>query len=407
LSTKAAIIDDYFGTSFGRVIEEEAAKAGLSLQAACALVEQESAGKNIFGCDHGATGDAPPYCRQPVTRERVQRLIASPHMNGIGLTQLTWWEFVNQAEAMGGAHIARYQCRVGFALLASYFDKYGEPDGWGAYNAGAANRASVRATYSASCMRRRDAWRTRLAATQPKPPEPKPPPNPSAVPAVGPTTYGISVVEGGKTRAARMYSPFNHYRPGAPAQIYHKGEDIECPPMVPQYALFDGVVQAVWDYDSVGGYHQAILLFYPELGIYDLHGHIAAGVSKWYRAGTTFKRGDIIARGGTVYDAMGTAPHLHGQCSYNRSAAFALGSAFNDAAVDPATHLRAKAKPFPRAPNAAGLIGAAVEMVKDAAGSTPELRCGDQGDVSPKPAFELATSYLDPDGEPTSARRMR
>lgn len=72
----------------GRVILEEAKNAELELALACALVEQESNGRNIFGCDHENVGDAPPYCHQPVTRERVQALRDggnySHGMNGVG-----------------------------------------------------------------------------------------------------------------------------------------------------------------------------------------------------------------------------------------------------------------------------------------------------------------------------------
>lgn len=169
---KAAIIDRYFASlnpawkvpyePIGGVLIEEASRAGLSVEAACALVEQESAGRNVFGCDHGASGDRPPYCHQRVTADRVRRLRSSGKMNGVGLTQLTWHTFVTQAQEMGGAHIPRYQMRVGFRLLAGYFSRYGEPDAWGAYNAGEANRASVRNTYSRACMQKRDAWYRRL-----------------------------------------------------------------------------------------------------------------------------------------------------------------------------------------------------------------------------------------------------
>jgi hypothetical protein len=60
----------------GQIIVEEAESAGLAL--ACALVEQESGGRNIFGCDLSLVDDRPPYCHHQVTRERVQKLIASP-----------------------------------------------------------------------------------------------------------------------------------------------------------------------------------------------------------------------------------------------------------------------------------------------------------------------------------------
>lgn len=164
-SDEAEVIDRYFGTGerYGRIIVKEADRAGLALQAACALVEQESNGRNIFGCDHGAVGDSPPYCHQPVTKERVAALRRSGQMNGVGLTQLTWHTFVTEAENMGGAHLPRYQCRVGFKLLADYFGKYGGQAGFAAYNAGEANRMSVYNTYGAACIAKRDAWARRLA----------------------------------------------------------------------------------------------------------------------------------------------------------------------------------------------------------------------------------------------------
>jgi hypothetical protein len=152
----AETIDGYFATSYGqfeeyeavgRLIVEEAERIGLDLPLACALVEQESGGRNIFGCDSGNVGDVPPFCHQPVTQRRVLALIDSEWMNGVGLTQLTWYEFVNEAEAMGGAHLPRYQLRVGFRILKEFLDKYPEAEAIACYNAGEANRWDVIDTY--------------------------------------------------------------------------------------------------------------------------------------------------------------------------------------------------------------------------------------------------------------------
>ncbi len=172
-SGAAKAIDDYFGSlrpawsgvpyrPIGAALVEEARRAGVALQAACALVEQESAGRNVFGCDHGPGADRPPYCHQAVASGRVAALRASGKMNGVGTTQLTWHTFVTEAERLGGAHVPRNQMRVGLRLLADYFRRFGEADGYGAYNAGEANRASVRNTYSAACVKKSRAWRSRL-----------------------------------------------------------------------------------------------------------------------------------------------------------------------------------------------------------------------------------------------------
>lgn len=175
---KAAIIDRYFASTYhgfgpyepiGNIIVEEADRAGLALEAACALVEQESGGRNIFGCDGGNVGDRPPYCRQKCTKERMRALIrhikAGGISNGTSVCQLTYPPFIYEAETLGGAHVPRNSMRVGFKLLYSYFSKYGALDGYGSYNAGEGNRASVRNTYSAACINKRNAWAQRLGKT--------------------------------------------------------------------------------------------------------------------------------------------------------------------------------------------------------------------------------------------------
>jgi hypothetical protein len=162
-----ATIDDRLN-GHGQVIVEEAERAGLDLALACALVEQESGGRNIFGCDLGPVRDRPPYCHHEVTQERVKKLIASPPMmNGVGLTQLTWFTFVEDAEDLGGAHIPRNQCRVGFQLLKKYRDKYPYLEALGAYNAGEANRRSVLNTYAAQLAEVHNKWRALVGTGEP------------------------------------------------------------------------------------------------------------------------------------------------------------------------------------------------------------------------------------------------
>ncbi len=150
---KAQIIDRYFSSlqvfdhvpyePIGKTLIEECRRQGekgLWVSTAAALVEQESAGRNLFGCDHGATGDKPPFCHHRVTQRRVERLVGGGKfpkgMNGIGLTQLTWWTYVMDAEKMGGAHVPRYQMRVGFKFLNDLLNTYGYLDALEAYNDG-------------------------------------------------------------------------------------------------------------------------------------------------------------------------------------------------------------------------------------------------------------------------------
>ena len=143
-----ALIDERLN-GMGRVIVDEARRADLHVDLACALVEQESDGFNVFGGDYGDVGDKPPFYHQPVTKARVQALRTGGSyrhgMNGVGLTQLTWWEFVEKAEKMGGAHLPAIQCRVGFGDLVSMLDVegFGYMEALGATTRGGAGTRSA------------------------------------------------------------------------------------------------------------------------------------------------------------------------------------------------------------------------------------------------------------------------
>lgn len=168
---KVQAIDRYFAANYneaagqyepiGKDILQASKETGLRLNRACALVEQESWGRNVFGCDHGPRTSA-PWCRQRVTKERVAQLRRHPLANGVGTTQLTVDEFVGRADALGGAHLPINQMRVGFSILLDYLNRYPALEAWGAYNAGASGRHSVVATYGRSCNRLDHLWGKRL-----------------------------------------------------------------------------------------------------------------------------------------------------------------------------------------------------------------------------------------------------
>jgi hypothetical protein len=130
------------GFSFGPVILAEARRERVPLALALALVEQESTFRNIFGCDQGRRKTV-PWCHQHVTRDRVQALIRHVEQggisNGVGLTQLTDIGLIRQAEAAGGAHTVRAQCRIGFRNLHNLIEQHGERTGIGEYNGGPGN----------------------------------------------------------------------------------------------------------------------------------------------------------------------------------------------------------------------------------------------------------------------------
>ena len=98
----------------------EARRAGLPLSLALALVEQESAFRNVVGHDPGG-----PHPGAAVTRQVVKDILASPVSNGVGLTQLTYKPYIRKADRLGGAHRPKYQLRVGFQALADNVHRAG------------------------------------------------------------------------------------------------------------------------------------------------------------------------------------------------------------------------------------------------------------------------------------------
>lgn len=151
---KVAIIDDYFSSQdvypnvpyvpIGELIVAECRAHGpefINVTLACAIIEQESGGKNVTGCDHGWTGGKVPYCNQRVTPERVQRLIryvqnGEGGSNGVGATQITYFPYILQAESMGGAHLLQNQIKIGLGVLNSNINRWGYMEGLEAYNDG-------------------------------------------------------------------------------------------------------------------------------------------------------------------------------------------------------------------------------------------------------------------------------
>lgn len=176
---KAQIIDDFFANNYqhygpyepiGKTLVEECRQmgpGGLWVSTAAALVEQESGGRNIFGCDWGNTWTkVPPYCQVPVTADRVKKLIANVKegggQNGVGLTQLTTIQYVLDAELMGGAHLPRFQMRRGFKLLNDLLDNYDYLNALEAYNDGNGRWNDPDNPYDIEFAAKHRAWKDRF-----------------------------------------------------------------------------------------------------------------------------------------------------------------------------------------------------------------------------------------------------
>lgn len=189
MASRSETIDAYFRQKnyyshityqpLGQVLVEEVERmgpSGLYLSTAAALCEKEAGGKNIFGCDFGSRWtNEPPYCQVAVTKERVKALIRNVNtgggQNGVGLTQLTSIGLVQEAEKMGGAHLPRFQMRVGFRYLNSLIAQLGWPAGGAAYNAGAGNWRAVINTYGADMAKKEREWAARLTKATDTPEE--------------------------------------------------------------------------------------------------------------------------------------------------------------------------------------------------------------------------------------------
>ncbi len=114
---------------------DEADRAGISHALAAALTEQESTnGSNVFGHDpvrNTVKGGAVTEARY---KEYKRQRKAGMGMQGVGPVQLTWWEFQDAADKMGGAWRPRYNWRVGFTRLRALIKEHGFAKGIERYN---------------------------------------------------------------------------------------------------------------------------------------------------------------------------------------------------------------------------------------------------------------------------------
>jgi hypothetical protein len=335
-SPQATVVDRYFASistpwgpyePIGQVIVEEADRAGLALEMACAIVEQESYGRNVLGCDQGRVGDRPPYCNQPVTRERVEHIIGPkkdfPHgMNGIGPCQLTWWEFVLRAEALGGVHVPRWNTRVAFGDLAGMLGRYSVAEAVGRYNAGG-NWRSVQGTYVASVLKRRDAWYARLKGVAAGPTNPPAPGKPAK-----PAARTLLMVENG-------YLGLAFGDPSA-YQGTHKGWDLWPETQGSRARIWAGLageVIEVRDHGSVSGFTQCLQVRFDN-GFCAMIGHVKAGISSRWKAGDRFERYAELCEVGSASDGKGIR-HAHIELFTDRTAALRYD---HSKALDPAVY---------------------------------------------------------------------
>ncbi len=147
----------------------ESRRAGLDLAYACALLQKESGGgANVFGHDRDRSGryifparDGAVAVTEELYREYKRRRgpTGKGGMQGVGPTQLTWWEFQDEADREGGCWKPAVNMRVGFRRLAALMREHGEADGARRYN----GSGDAAVAYSADLREKVRAWQARLA----------------------------------------------------------------------------------------------------------------------------------------------------------------------------------------------------------------------------------------------------
>lgn len=144
------------GAEFAWRIVTEARAEKVQVSLAFALVEQESGFRNVYGHD-GVRNPAPKGGK--VTKANYLNVYLPARkrgegMQGVGPMQLTWFEFQDQADKLGGCWLPSRNIKVGLRVVAQNIKQHGEFAGVAAYNgSGPAAQA-----YARSVLAKRDHW---------------------------------------------------------------------------------------------------------------------------------------------------------------------------------------------------------------------------------------------------------
>jgi hypothetical protein len=150
------VAKEFHGDSIAESLVKAARDADLPVSLACALCEQESGFKNIFGHDRTIFAGAGKVTRAKYRAYKSER--GHSRMQGVGPVQLTWWEYQDAADALGGCWKPYYNMLVGFKALASNIRAHGHHDGIRRYNG--SGSAAERYANSVTALQRK--WHARL-----------------------------------------------------------------------------------------------------------------------------------------------------------------------------------------------------------------------------------------------------
>ncbi len=131
---KLARLAKRHGADYSLRIIWEARRAGISISLAFALVEQESGFRNVFGHDPVKN----PVKGGKVTKKRYLEYRRYRKlglgMQGVGLTQPTWYTYQDAADRLGGCWVPKNQLRVCFRVLGGLIRQHGYAKGIERYN---------------------------------------------------------------------------------------------------------------------------------------------------------------------------------------------------------------------------------------------------------------------------------
>jgi hypothetical protein len=148
------IEEKFHGDSLGNAIVVAARKADIQVSLLCAILEQETGFKNVYGHD-GVRNPikSPPTGLLRVTKDNYAEYLRhrrnNEGMQGVGPMQLTWWEFQDLADRHGGCWNPTVNIEVGAGIIAGLIKQHGKTAGIAAYNgSGSAAQAYARSVLS-------------------------------------------------------------------------------------------------------------------------------------------------------------------------------------------------------------------------------------------------------------------
>ena len=115
------------GARYSLRIVLECRRSGLPISAGFALIEKESGFRNVFG--HDPVQSIPrSWQGTTVTRRKYQTYKANRKagrgMQGVGPPQITWYEYQDEADRLGGCWVPKHSIRMGMRILSDHRTRY-------------------------------------------------------------------------------------------------------------------------------------------------------------------------------------------------------------------------------------------------------------------------------------------